>query len=25
VSTAASYRLSKTLGLLEGGDALEKR
>jgi len=25
VSTAASYRLSKALGLLEGGDALEKR
>jgi len=25
VSTAASYRLSKTLGLLEGGDALERR
>jgi len=25
VSTVASYRLSKTLGLLEGGDALEKR
>jgi len=25
VSTVASYRLSKALGLLEGGDALEKR
>ena len=25
VSTVASYRLSKTLGLLEGGDALERR
>jgi hypothetical protein len=25
VSTVASYRLSKTLGLLEGGDAIERR
>jgi len=25
LSTVASYRLSKTLGLLEGGDAIERR